>query len=153
MVSMGGPQTWTELENVLHDEKFRQMLIEYGRFYYLPSEQKRRATNGMKQGTEYVYPYMAASIVAYAARETGDKDLAYKVWQVLIHSLAGEYKDEGFDSEIIENYFNNEQLEEMFWISTNFTAQWCLNTIIALEYTKDMMLPDKEDYAWETWVK
>ncbi|MGN0162863.1 MAG: hypothetical protein ACI4EA_04670, partial [Candidatus Ornithomonoglobus sp.] len=75
------------------------------------------------------------------------------VWQVLIHSLAGENKDEGFDSEYIKNYFNNEKLEEMSWISTNFTAQWCLNTIFALEYTKEFMLPAKEDYRYEEWVK
>lgn len=41
----------------------------------------------------------------------------------------------------------------MFWISTNFTAQWCLNTIVALELTKDMMLEDKSMYEFEDWVK
>ena len=58
-----------------------------------------------------------------------------------------------FDSETIENYYNKEDLEEMFWISTNFTAQWCLNTIVALEYTKDMMLESKEQYEFEPWTK
>ena len=41
----------------------------------------------------------------------------------------------------------------MFWISTNFTAQWCLNTIFALELTKDYMKDNIEDYEWEDWVK
>ena len=72
---------------------------------------------------------------------------------MLIHSLAGKDKNEGFDKEVIENYFNNKALDEMFWISTNFTAQWCLNTIVALELTKDYMKDTKEEYAWEDWVK
>ncbi|MBQ3301925.1 MAG: LAGLIDADG family homing endonuclease, partial [Eggerthellaceae bacterium] len=120
MICMGGPETWTELAAILHDEEFRRMLIGYGEFYYLTPEEKRLFARGLIDGEGYPYPYMAASMVAYAARETKNKELAYKVWQVLIHSLAGEYKDEGFDSEIIENYYNNKQLEEMFWITTNF---------------------------------
>ena len=153
MVCMGGPETWTELEPLLHDKEFKNMLISYAEFYYLTPEEKRIRARGLINGQGFVYPYMAASLVGYAARETNNRDLAYKVWQVLIHSLAGEYKDEGFDSEIIENYYNKEELEEMFWISTNFTAQWCLNTIVALEYTKNMMLESKEQYEFEPWTK
>ncbi len=152
MICMGGPQTWMELANVLGDAVFRDMLIEFGEFYYLPKEEKQRLTNGLKNGNGYVYPYMAAGMVAYAARETGNEKLAYQVWQVLIHSLAGKDKNEGFDKEVICG-FNNDKLDEMFWISTNFTAQWCLNTIVCLELTKDYMLKNKEDYAWEDWVK
>ena len=96
---------------------------------------------------------MAAAMAAYAARETKDKDLAYKVWQVLVHSLAGKDKDEGFDIETIKGYYNSPEIEEMFWISTNFTAQWCLNTIVALELTKDYLENSKDDYEFEDWVK
>lgn len=41
----------------------------------------------------------------------------------------------------------------MFWISTNFAAQWCLNAIVAMEYTKDMMKWDKNEYEFEPWTK
>ncbi len=153
VVCMGGPQTWIELADLMDDEEFKRMVVEYGAFYYLPKEEKSRLTNGLTDGKGFEYPYMAAGVAAYAAHELKDEKLAYQVWQVLIHSLAGEHKDEGFDTEIVENYFNNRELKEMFWIMTNFAAQWCLNTIFALEYTKDYMLPDKEDYAWEAWVK
>ena len=152
-VCMGGPQTWMELANLLDDDVFRDMLIQYGEFYYLSVEEKVKASNGLLTGNGFVYPYMAAGMVGYAARETKNEKLAYQVWQVLIHSLAGKDKDEGFDKEVIENYFNNRALDEMFWISTNFTAQWCLNTIVALELTKDYMKDTKEEYEWEDWVK
>ncbi len=152
-ICMGGPQTWIELVNLLEDETFREMLVEYGEFYYLPKEEKSRRSNGLANGKGFEYPYMAAGLVSYAAHERHDEKLAYQVWQVLIHSLAGENKDEGFDISCIKNYFNNKELAEMFWISTNFTAQWCLNTIFALEYTKEFMLPKKEDYEYEEWAK
>ena len=32
---------------------------------------------------------------------------------------------------------NQEELQEISWISTNFTAQWCLNVIVALELIRD----------------
>lgn len=153
VVCMGGPQTWIELADLMDDEDFKNMVVEYGAFYYLPKEEKAARTNGLTSGKGFEYPYMAAAVVGYAAQQLHDEKLAYKVWQVLIHSLAGEHKDEGFDAETVENYFNNEKLSEMFWLMTNFAAQWCVNTIFALEYTKEFMLPNKEDYNYDFWVK
>ena len=152
VVCMGGPQTWFELAELLDDPEFKDMLVQYGSFYFLSPEEKNRVSNGIIKGGGFVYPYMASAMAAYAAREKGDKKLAYQVWQVLVHSLAGKNKDEGFDKEVI-GYYNNEKLDEMFWISTNFTAQWCLNAIVSLELTKDYLENSKDDYAWEDWVK
>ena len=152
-VCMGGPQTYAELEPCLEYPEFKDMLIQYGQFYYLPIDEKQKISNGLIKGAGFVYPYMAAGLAGYAAREAKDEKLAYQVWQVLIHSLAGKDKTDTFDKEIIKDYFNNKELDEMFWISTNFTAQWCLETIVALEFTKDYMKENKEDYAWEDWVK
>ncbi len=152
-ICMGGPQTWFELEELLEDAEFKDMLIDYGKFYFLPPEKKREKSNGLISGEGFAYPYMASSIAAYAANKTDDRKLAYQVWQVLIHSLAGKDKKDNFDTAILKNYFNNENLDEMFWISTNFTAQWCLNVICALEFTQNMMEDNKEDYEWEDWVK
>ena len=129
------------------------MLVQYGQFYFLPVEEKQRLSNGLINGNGFVYPYMASALCAYAAKQTDDEKLAYQVWQVLVHSLAGKDKKDNFDKTVLKNYFNNENLEEMFWISTNFTAQWCLNTIFALELTKGMMQERLEDYVFEDWVK
>ncbi len=151
-VCMGGPQTWIELTTLLDDPEFKEMMVEYGQFYFLSPEDKRKASNGLIDGSGFVYPYMASALAAFAARETKDEKLAYQVWQVLVHSLAGKDKNEGFDEETV-HYYNNLQLREMFWISTNFAAQWCLNTIISLEYTKDYIKDTIDSYEWEDWVK
>lgn len=152
-VCMGGPQTWMELTECLDDKVFSDMLAEFGEFYYKTPEQKEKDSNGIIRGVWWPYPYMAAGLAAYSAKYQNKPELAYKVWQVLVHSLAGKNKDEGFDKNTVSNYFNNKNLDEMFWISTNFTAQWCLNTIVALELTKEWLPNDKEDCEWEDWVK
>lgn len=152
MICMGGPQTWMELTNVLEDNALREMMVKFGEFYYLPAEEKREKSSGLKRPHAFVYPYMAAGMVSFAAKETNSEKLSYKVWQALIHSLAGKDKTEGFNCKSVK-YFNNESLREIPHISTNFAAQWCLNTIVALELTKDFMLNTKEDYKWEEWVR
>ena len=142
-----------ELADVLGDDVFRDMIVQYGKFYFLLPEEKERVTNGLVQGDGFDYPYMASALCAYAAKETEDEELAYKVWQVLIHSLAGKDKKDNFDTSVVKNYFNNESLKEAFWISTNFVAQWCLNVIFALESTKDYIKNSINDYEFEDWVK
>lgn len=152
-ICMGGPQTWFELAELLDDEEFKRMLIDYGEFYFLPPEKKREKAKGLISGDGFVYPYMASAMVSYAAKYDKNPELAYQVWQVLIHSLAGKDKKDNFDLNYVKNYFNTSELSEMFWISTNFTAQWALNTIFALELTKDYMKNEISDYEWADWVK
>ncbi len=152
-ICMGGPEVGFELVHHTGNPKLIDCMTEYGQFYFKSPEEKKEWSKGLISGRGFDFPYMAAAMVAFAAKHTKDEKLAYKVWQVLIHSLAGKDKNEGFDSEIVKNYFNNPELTEMFWISTNFTAQWCLNTIVCLEFTKDYLKNLKDDYEWEDWVK
>ena len=152
-ICMGGPQTWFELADLLGDKEFKDMLIQYGEFYFLTPEEKRKAANNLIQGEGFEYPYMASAIASYAVAEKNNEKLAYQVWQVLVHSLAGKDKKDNFDINFIKGYFNTEMLKEMFWISTNFTAQWCLNTIVALELTKDYIPKTLEEVEWADWVK
>lgn len=152
-ICMGSPQVWFELADMIEDSEFKEMLAEYGEFYYLPPKEKVEKSGGLVDGSGWSFPYMAAGIAAYAANYYGSEELGYKVWQVLVHSLAGKNKEDAFDIKRIENYFNAKSLDEMFWISTNFTAQWCLNTIVALELAKDFIPERIEDVEWEDWVK
>lgn len=152
-ICMGGPQTWFELAELLEDDEFKDMLKEYGSFYFLSPEEKRKAANNLIDGEGFEYPYMASAIASYAAKYDNKPELAYQVWQVLVHSLAGRDKKDNFDLNYVENYFNTEKLEEMFWISTNFTAQWCLNVIFALELTNGYIPETLEEVEWADWVK
>jgi hypothetical protein len=152
-VSMGGPQTLIELNLSLESEELAKQMAIYGSYYFLPLEEKQKKAKGLYGNVNCVYPYMGTTMASFAARYYNDKHLAYQVWQVLVHSLAGKDKSEGFDSNKVDMTYNAKNLTEMFWISTNFTSQWCLNTIVALELTKDMMPETKEEIKWEDWVK
>lgn len=150
---MGGPQTWFELAEMLDDEEFKEMMADYGAFYWLPAEEKMKRTDNGVSSSGWAYPYMAVSMAAYSADRRDNAKLGYQVWQVLVHSLAGKDKKDSFEINKVENYFNARELDEMFWISTNFAAQWCLNTIVALGLAERFMPEKMSDCEWEEWVK
>ena len=43
-------------------EVFKDMLVQYGEFYFLPVEEKKKISNGLLTGNGFVYPYMASAI-------------------------------------------------------------------------------------------
>jgi hypothetical protein len=47
---------------------------------------------------------------------------------------------------VVENMGNQDKLQEIPWISTNFVAQWCLNVIMVLDFIRDE-LPESLDEA------
>ncbi len=152
-VCMGGPQTWMEIADDFDDAELRDMLREYGEFYYMSPEDKVKASKGIINPGGFEYPYMASTLAAYAAKEKSNDRLAYKTWQVLIYSLTNKTRVDNFDADKVKNYFNTKSLNELFWISTNFTAQWCMNTIVVLDLIGDKMLDKESDYEWADWVR
>ena len=78
---------------------------------------------------------------AYAAREYKDEKLAEKIWKELIGALP----QGGFDKRTVK-YYNNDKLGEIVHISTNFAAQWCLNTIMCLELIKEYIPGSLKEY-------
>lgn len=133
---MGSIQTWLELIESLEDNEWEEMLADYGEFFHLPMEEKIERSGGICATKGWSYPYMSAGLGAYAAKYKNDSKLAEKMWDILFNDL-GSLK--GFETVDVENYFNNKSLKEIPWISTNFTAQWCLNTIMALEFIREYL--------------
>ena len=80
---------------------------------------------------------MAATMAAYSAAKNQDKELAHRTVQYLFRALLPEESDVGFETVDRKNAGNQPVLSEIPWVSTNFTAQWCLNMICALEFVKD----------------
>jgi len=143
-VCMGAPQIWIELADLLGDSVFLYMLAEYGRFYFLPTKEKIIQSAGIVKGREFAFPYMASVLGGYGAVYFKDKELASKIWEQLIGALLEAGGQEGFSCVSILNQSNQKDLQEIPWISTNFTAQWCLNVIGALELI-GQYLPEKLD--------
>jgi hypothetical protein len=145
-VCMGAPQIWIELEELLKDETWKQMLAEYGRFYFLPREKQIEESRGLIGDREFSLPMMAASMGAYGAMCLEDEGLARAVWKCLLGALMKEGSREGFETVAVKNQGNQAVLEEIPWISTNFAAQWCLNVITSLEFIRED-LPETLDEA------
>lgn len=154
-VCMGAPTVWMETADLLDMPVFNQMLVELGRFALLPRDRQLAECNNLIQEREYTYPFMFTGLGAYAAanilkgncggvklgKEVLEKDFekeghecARRTWQALLSSLLDENNAEGFQEKSVPDAGNHRQLSEIPWITTNFTAQWCLNVIIALDF-------------------
>ena len=143
-ICMGAPQIWLELADLLDDKEFKNMLAEHGRFYYLSHEEQLAESDGSIGERESTFPYMNAALGAYGADRLDLPWLAAKTWKTLFQVLL-ENNCEGFAVDLIENCGNHKILSEISWISTNFTAQWCLNVIMALEFIRDFLPKTIED--------
>lgn len=144
-ICMGAPEIWMEMADLLDDEEWKQMMADYGRFYFLTEEQRQKETDGRIGDREFTFPFMAAAMGAYGAWYKKDGNLAKQVWCILMGVLANNSSHDGFASQILAETGNRKALTEISWISTNFVAQWCLNTIVALEFIREALPEDWEE--------
>lgn len=151
-ICMGAPQIFMELGDLLLDKEWKQMLAEYGRFYYLSRKEQIKESNGIIGDREFSLPFMAAAMGAYAAWYYKDINLAKTTWSHLLHAILCEGNYEGFLQILLPEKGNRKVLAEIPWISTNFVAQWCLNVICVLEFIRDE-LPENLKEAEELVAK
>lgn len=139
-VCMGGPEIWLELMDMLEHQELRQMLIEHGKFYWLPKEEKGRRTNGKIVNRAFGFPIAEGALAAFAAKETGDRSLAELTWKILADAmLRGRNGVEPKTYAVQRGQNGDRELKEDPGISTNFISQWCLNVIMALEFIREAL--------------
>ncbi len=138
-ICMGAPSIWMEMADLLDDDRWRAMMAEYGRFYFLPEEDKQRESRGLIGSREFSLPFMAAAMGAYAAAYRNDPETAKRTWAVLLHTLLDGENSEGFAESVLADAGNCESLREIPWISTNFAAQFGVNVIMALDFIRDQL--------------
>ena len=143
-ICMGAAQTWLEMAELLEDEEWEKMLADFGHFYSLSPKERKEFSKGLVGNREASLPFMAVSMGAYAAAYKKDKDLAKKTWQILIRAIMSDVKKDGFDGAPVKDAGNQDVLHEISWITTNFTSQWCLNAIMALEFIREALPKDME---------
>ena len=79
-------------------------------------------------------PVYSAEMQAWAARKSGDAAMARKIWKSLLALLWSEENPEGFRTVPYGRGQDGSPLVEIPWITTNFTAQWCLKAIVTAEF-------------------
>lgn len=144
-VCMGAPEIWMELADLLADNEWKKMMADYGRFYYLPREQQLKESGGIIGDREFSLPFMAAAMGAYGAWYLKDENLAAVTWRHLLHAIINGGNHDGFQVNTVFNKGNQEELAEIPWISTNFTAQWCLNVIVVLAFIRESLPKNLEE--------
>lgn len=144
VICMGAAQTWIELGDLLNDKEWEKMLADYGAFYFDTKEEKLRKSHGQIGNKGFAYPYMAATMGAYAARYYHNEELGRHIWRIMKDTLMDETGGSCFNTEQVKSYINRETLPELRWVSTNFVSQWCLNVIMCLDLIRQW-LPSDED--------
>ncbi|ENH97914.1 hypothetical protein J416_03136 [Gracilibacillus halophilus YIM-C55.5] len=126
IVAFGGPQVWLELDELLQDSIWSEMLATFGHFYLLSDKDMRDQTQNRLYKEHFQWPMFATGIAAYAAHYFQDQKLAEKVWDLLLV----EYRL-NLQKNRIKSW---KQDEEMPNLSTNAASQWCLNAMMCLKW-------------------
>lgn len=135
-ICMGGVQVWLETAMMMEDDTLNRLLADLGAFYLLSPEEKSRITKGKIKKRPFSWPAFATSVTAYSAMRNQDAELAGKTWKILDEEICNGHR-KGYEP---VSYGREEQkYQEIPWITTNRTAQWCLNCIMCLEFIPEYL--------------
>ncbi|SDY03219.1 hypothetical protein SAMN05421736_101185 [Evansella caseinilytica] len=141
VIAFGAPQVWWDIARLLEDESWEEMMADFGEVYLLSEEEKQKKTGGRLKETDFHWPMFAVGIGAYAAAYKNDRWLAEKAWALLLDKNWSHTPLPLTAREIV----TWRKFKEIPWASTNGISQWCLNTIMALEFLKED-LPEVADF-------
>jgi hypothetical protein len=130
-VLMGGPEIAYELTDLLQDKTWNSLWLQFASLYGAPKEEVVKALG--KAGQTGMPGPWYARMPAYAASATKDASFAKRAWTEFLAPRTANQ----FDSRRVELPNAVKPLEEVPDISTNNTAQWCLNAIQLLQLVGD----------------
>ncbi len=131
---MGETEVWLETADLLENRALAEMTAKNGLYFYLPEEQRMERSGGLLRGRSFGSPVYSAEMQAWAARENGDRSMGREIWRNLLALLYSPERPEGFRAADYGLREDGTPLLEIPWITTNFTAQWCLKAIVTLEF-------------------
>ncbi|WP_422934143.1 hypothetical protein [Sinomonas sp. P47F7] len=130
IIAFGAPQAWLETAELLDHDGFRAMLADFGAFYAMDDGAKRAVSGGALDDSHFSWPYMASGMMAYAAWYRRDEKLAAHAWKLLLDAAQVPLGEPL--SGAVQRVTTWTEVEELPWLSTNWTSQWCLNAMLAL---------------------
>ncbi|MDQ3812960.1 MAG: dienelactone hydrolase family protein [Armatimonadota bacterium] len=140
---MGGPELCFEMTPLIDLPEWSAAWLHYCRYLQAPADEQRQAlgaevNNG--RGPHYV------RMTAYAALVEQDPELAMRAWQLFLRGGVRSGSQTTFVAQKIEGPDVPVSVDEVPNVSTNHTAQWCLNAIELLDMVGEH-LPEN-DAAW-----
>ena len=138
-VLMGGPEVIFELKEILQDKNFERLWLQFAKFYGSSKEEQMKEFGKFgKLGS--LGPWYAR-LPAYTATVTKESRYADTAWKAFLSPGTNAQ----FTLVPVSGANSLKPLIEVKNISTNNTAQWCLNAIQLLELVGDK-LPDKHPF-------
>ncbi len=148
---MAEPEVWLETAGMLKDRALADMVSENGRYYYLSPEERIAASGGLLQNRGFGGVIYSADMQAWTARVRGDEAAAREIWRGLLGLLYSPEHPDGFRPVPVPGAAPGSSAEEIPWISTNFTAQWCLKVIVCLDLIRSALPGTLREL--EAWLK
>ena len=139
-VLMGGPEVAFELTPLLESEEWNELWLQFCKLYGQPAETiEKEFGKRVKLGDPGLW---YARLPAYYANTTGEMDWAEKAWNDFLSKSGWESVYTNFNMKLIEKPEILSPVYEVKGVSTNNTAQWCLNAIELLELVGDQIPED-----------
>ncbi|MEJ2194667.1 MAG: DUF6250 domain-containing protein [Ignavibacteriaceae bacterium] len=138
-VLMGGPEVAFELTHLLQDEKWDKLWMQFCKLYAasektIKKEFGKTASLG-NPGSWY------ARLPAWYAHVTGDTTYALRAWDEFLNAGARYYHTD-FNMQKFTGIQSLQAVYEIKRVSTNNTAQWCLNAIELLQLVGEQLPED-----------
>ena len=135
-VLMGGPEVAYELSHLLHNKKWDKLWLQFCKLYAAP---KKDIEKEFGKEVELGQPgSWYARLPAYYAKVTGNIDYAKRAWDEFLNAKARYYHTD-FTMKKFNGIQSLQPLNEIKGVSTNNTAQWCLNAIELLQLVGDQL--------------
>ena len=139
-VLMGGPEVAFELSPLLNNKKWDKLWLQFCELYGQPTESiEKEFGRKVKLGDPDKW---YARLPAYYAKTTGKVEWAEKAWDDFMRKSGRENVYTNFNMKLMDKPEILEPVYEVEGVSTNNTAQWCLNAIELLELIGDQIPED-----------
>lgn len=138
-VLMGGPEVIYELKDMLQDKNFDKLWLQFAKFYGSSNEEQVKEFG--KTGKLGSLGPWYARLPAYVASVTKEPRYADTAWNAFLAPGTNAQ----FTTRLVTGADAMKPLVEVKNISTNNTAQWCLNAIQLLQLVGDK-LPEKHPF-------
>ena len=146
-VLMGGPEVAFELSHLLQNKKWDKLWMQFCRLYAAPENDiEKEFGKAVKLGDPGPW---YARLPAYYAKITGDETYAGRAWDEFIHADAAGFLTD-FDMQLFDGIQSLQPVYEIQGVSTNNTAQWCLNAIELLELAGDQLPENSLEMKYQT---
>ena len=136
---MGETEVWLETADMLQNKALSDMTARNGLFFFLSPEERERQSGGLLQDRQFGSPIYSAEMQAWAAKERKDDAMGRAIWRNLLSLLYSPEHPEGYQPVAYAAREDGADLLEIPWVTTNFTAQWCLKAIVSADLIPDCL--------------